>query len=192
MGGDAPVAKSRGSDFYDPHMFTEATSQNQFAASSVKIHGILSLDASKRNPISFLSEETMVTFAGCTLVIIDLSTMGCQYFQSLDQGGIGAVAVHPSREFLAVAEKSSSRAPNVYLYKYPGMNIVKFLKNGTERAYSAMTFNRKGDMLATVRAFRLEEDLSMNFGSNYVKYIAIICSLSIESLVGSITFQVMN
>lgn len=41
----------------------------------------------------------------------------------LDGGGIGAIAVHPSRSFLAVAEKCKHRSPNVYVYKYPDLSL---------------------------------------------------------------------
>lgn len=48
---------------------------------------------------------------------------------------MGAVAVHPSRRFLAVAEKCRTRSPNIYIYTYPELALVKVLKDGTERAY---------------------------------------------------------
>jgi cilia- and flagella-associated protein 44 len=57
------------------------------------------------------------------------------YLPGLDGGSIGAVAVHPSRRYLAVAEKCRMRAPNIYVYEYPSLTLAKVLRDGTERAF---------------------------------------------------------
>ncbi len=49
--------------------------------------------------------------------------------------------MHPSRKLLAVAEKCSWRAPNVYLYEYPSLILRGVLTGGTEHAYSAAAFD---------------------------------------------------
>lgn len=43
--------------------------------------------------------------------------------------------MHPSRQFLAVAEKCRHRSPNVYIYTFPELKLYKVLRDGTERAY---------------------------------------------------------
>jgi hypothetical protein len=58
-----------------------------------------------------------------------------QYLPGVDGGSIGAIAIHPMRTFLAVAEKCRFRSPNVYIYSYPDLKLRKVLQNGTERAY---------------------------------------------------------
>ncbi len=83
--------------------------------------------------------------------------MSHKYMSGLDGGGIGAVAVHPSRRFLAVAEKCRHRSPNVYVYSYPQLGLVKVMRNGTERAYSSLSFNDKGDTLARWGGAQREE-----------------------------------
>jgi hypothetical protein len=35
----------------------------------------------------------------------------------------------------AVAEKCRHRSPNIYIYTYPTLSLVKVLKGGTERSY---------------------------------------------------------
>lgn len=122
----------------------------QLPEDSIALSSILSLDASKRNPVHFLTPQTIVTFCGSTVVILDTATSEQQYLWGKDQGGIGAVAVHPSRELFAVAEKCSTRAPNVYLYSYPELELMKTLEKGTEKAYSSAAFDLQGEMLATV------------------------------------------
>jgi WD40 repeat protein len=75
------------------------------------------------------------------------------FFPSLDGGGIGAIAVHPARNVFAVAEKCSHRAPNVYLYSYPDLTLLKVMEGGTERQYSSLAFNDQGDTLASVGGY---------------------------------------
>ncbi len=37
-----------------------------------------------------------------------------------------------------------------YVYTYPGKGLVRVMRSGTDRAYSALAFNARGDMLASV------------------------------------------
>jgi len=86
---------------------------------------ILSLESHKRNNIAYIEDDVLVTSAGNNVVFITLSDMTMKYMPGIDGGGIGAIAVHPSRKFLAVAEKCRHRAPNVYVYSYPQLVLVK-------------------------------------------------------------------
>jgi len=47
-----------------------------------------------------------------------------------------------------VGEKGND--PNIYIYSYPELEIVKVLRKGTERSYASLSFGAKGDMLASV------------------------------------------
>jgi hypothetical protein len=50
------------------------------------------------------------------------------YLPGRDGGGVGAIAVHPSRALLAVGEKarpSSGAGPAVYLYSVPQLECVQ-------------------------------------------------------------------
>ncbi len=67
-----------------------------------------------------------------------------------DGRGIGALDVHPTRAYIAVAEKGDS--PNVYIYEYPSLKVFRILRKGTERAYSDVTFSADGNLIATVGA----------------------------------------
>jgi hypothetical protein len=46
--------------------------------------------------------------------------------------------VHPSRKFLAVAEKGQN--PNINVYEYPSLRLYRILRGGTERIYSFVDF----------------------------------------------------
>jgi WD40 repeat protein len=40
--------------------------------------------------------------------------------------------------------------PNVYIYSYPDLKIVRVLRKGTERTFAALAFNAAGDKLASL------------------------------------------
>ena len=114
---------------------------------------LLSLDAHKPNNIFYIQDDVVVTTSGCNVVFLNLTTMTQKLFPGLDGGGIGAVAVHPSRKVFAVAEKCRHRSPNVYLYSYPDLTLLKVLEEGTEKQYSSLAFNERGDTLASVGGY---------------------------------------
>lgn len=83
---------------------------------------------------------------GNVVVFFDLDTGKQTYFPSPRKGGIGALAVHPSGDFIALAEIRET--PYIYVLSYPGLKVHRILRNGTTFAYSNICFNSKGDKLA--------------------------------------------
>ena len=69
-------------------------------------------------------------------------------FFGQDSGGIGAISVHPSKTFYAVAEKGSS--PNIYIYEYPSIKLYRVLRKGTTNYYTSLDFSLSGERLASV------------------------------------------
>ncbi|KAG2482730.1 hypothetical protein HYH03_018361 [Edaphochlamys debaryana] len=115
---------------------------------------VLGLDTHRHHNALLIDEDTLVSAIGSHVVLLSLSTGQRRYLRGLDGGGVGAVAVHPSRTLLAVGEKArSGEGPCVYIYSYPALECVKVLSGGTERAYSALAFDAKGDTLASVGSF---------------------------------------
>ncbi|EGB09320.1 hypothetical protein AURANDRAFT_13977, partial [Aureococcus anophagefferens] len=86
--------------------------------------------------------------AGNALTLLHVPSMKRQYVFGLAKSGIGSFVVHPSRETFAVGEKG--KLPNVYIYEYPTLNIVKVLRNGATRGYACMCYSDNGQKLATV------------------------------------------
>jgi WD40 repeat protein len=64
-------------------------------------------------------------------------------------GSVGAITVHPSQKFFAVAEMMESD-PYIYVYKYPSLQICRILKGGAERGYADLCFNAKGTKIASI------------------------------------------
>lgn len=95
----------------------------------------------------------LMFYAHMCFYYADVITGSMRYVLGRDGSGIGAVAVHPSRAFFAVAERSIT-GPNVYIYSYPDLQLKHVLPGGTERAYSDVNFSHgDGNKLVTVGSF---------------------------------------
>jgi WD40 repeat protein len=100
-----------------------------------------------------LDSRTILTAVGNTVVFFDTDSGAMSFLEGRDSGGVGAVALHPDRSLFLVAEKSKRGSPNVYIYRRlasGSIELHRVLRNGTEHAYSAVSFNRDGSMIATV------------------------------------------
>ncbi|CAG9460447.1 unnamed protein product [Pedinophyceae sp. YPF-701] len=138
---------------YDPDDFLVPPEEGiSLPASTCEVHSVLGLNAHRRNNLAYVSDDVVVSAAGAELVFLNVSdtTLEQRFMPSLDGAGVGAFAVHPSKKWLAVAEMSLTRSPNIYVYAFPSLELQRVLRGGTERAYNALAFNPKGDMLASV------------------------------------------
>jgi WD40 repeat protein len=75
-----------------------------------------------------------------------------RYLMGRDGAGVGAVAVHPARTHIAVAERSHS-GPTISVYAYPSLQLQHVLVGGTERGFTDVNFSRGGDKLVSVGSF---------------------------------------
>ena len=105
-------------------------------------------DFTRRNNINLIEEDKIIYASGGNVVVETLSTHEKDFLLGIDEGGVGAIAVHPSKKLFAVGCKGVQ--PNIYIYSYPEMKIQKILRNGAERGYSCLAFNKAGDELASV------------------------------------------
>ena len=92
--------------------------------------------------------NTLCYVVGSAMVFENLNTRDREYILGLDEGGVSAMTIHPSKEYFAVAGRG--HRPRVFIYTYPEKEIIKILENGAERAYSSLNFNAAGTKLATV------------------------------------------
>ena len=89
--------------------------------------------------------------AGSIVHFLDLNTMTTSYLPSVGGNEVGCIEVQVERKLIAICEKGNM--PNVFIYEYPSLNLKRVLRNGTERAYSAVNFSGDGEKLATVGSF---------------------------------------
>ena len=98
-----------------------------------------------------LQDATLVFAAGSIVHFLDLNTMTTSYLPSVGGNEVGCIEVQVERKLIAICEKGNM--PNVFIYEYPSLNLKRVLRNGTERAYSAVNFSGDGEKLATVGSF---------------------------------------
>ena len=147
------ITASFSQDTSSPDDTVDQLAEGQLEHSAARILAADHLVASKRNNILLAKQNTLVTSAGNSIIFYDIVTGAKTYVLGRDGGGIGAIAVHPTESFIAVAEQCKLRAPNVYVYKLlqtSELEVEHVLKAGTEHSYSAVAFNKDGNLLATV------------------------------------------
>lgn len=86
--------------------------------------------------------------AGSRVHFLDTQSGDVSYLPSLSGCAVGAIGAHPSGAYLCVAETGCS--PLCCVYEYPSLRLYRVLRGGTERAYSACSFDPAGARLATV------------------------------------------
>lgn len=114
------------------------------------VYEIIGQDANKRYNFYFLNDTEILMAVANTFQIFNLDTKERKIFFSTEVGGIGVVVTHPTLKYFAVGECGSF--PNIYIYKYEEgkASLHRILRKGTEAMYSALSFNEKGDLLASV------------------------------------------
>ena len=141
--------------FYDLKSFERETPTSELPSTFAAPYHSFAFESAKRSNLHYLDDgATLLYAAGNYLHFIDLATMKQSYLPSVGGRGIGAIAVHPSKQYICVAEVGAEGAPPAaYLYEYPSLRLYRVLRHGTERAYTAVCFNVLGDKVASVGAF---------------------------------------
>ncbi|RHY08468.1 hypothetical protein DYB36_005157 [Aphanomyces astaci] len=145
---DAATSSSRVLDesfFYPQEELSRPQLQGEMSRDLVAFSALLGFDSKKRNNLHYLDDHTLLTSAGN-----NMATMQSKHVFGLGGGGVGAIAVHPSRGFFAVGDKGNK--PNITIYVYPSLKVFRVLRQGTERAYCSLRFSNDGAKLASVGA----------------------------------------
>ena len=101
-------------------------------------------DINRKGPFLFLVENDVLLYTSMNCVVLqNLSDGSRKYLPGIDENGVSAVAVHPSRCYIAVGGKGFN--PRIFIYSYPDLEIVKVCSGGAERGYASLNFNVDGD-----------------------------------------------
>lgn len=114
----------------------------------IALHHIFGADLTRVANLSFIEDDVIIYISGNAVIFENIGTGSKDYLLGIDEIGVGAVAVHPTRTKFAVGGKGYQ--PNVYIYEYPSLQICKVLRAGTERSYASLSFTEEGDKIATV------------------------------------------
>ena len=98
-----------------------------------------------------IDNENLIYACGMTYHIINILKKEVTVYFSRDGGGIGAIGLHPSKKYFAIAEKGTF--PNIYIYDYPNLKLYRILRKGTEKSYSSVNFSFNGNSVASVGSF---------------------------------------
>lgn len=136
-------------DYYYPENHKEKEIvDSDLPTKLLKFNEIIGQDFSRRFNYNFFNKEEMLLANANTFQIININTFERKIFHSTEIGGIGAIAIHPEKKFFAIAE--CGEFPNIYIYEYPSLKLYRILRKGTEKGYTSINFNSRGDMLASV------------------------------------------
>ncbi len=119
--------------------------------SCINPDSILGMDTSRIDNLKYVDNSTVMYTSGNALCCMNVSESGVgkrRFLFDLDCRGIGCFALHPSGSIFAVGELGDS--PNIYMYSYPELDLIRVLKKGTTRGYSCMAFSMNLSYLAGV------------------------------------------
>lgn len=105
-------------------------------------------DCTRRANLQVVDHGTVVFIAGNYVVILNLKEQLQTYIRSTGGRGMGAIAVHPSKKYIAAGE--IGERPNLNIYEYPSLQLYRILKAGAEKSYTSLDFSLNGSLLASV------------------------------------------
>jgi len=114
----------------------------------LSLHHIFGFDVSRRENWCLIEPDKVLFASGSSVVIQNIKDGSRDYLLSIDDQGVGCIAVHPSKKYFAVGGKGYQ--PCIYIYSYPELKVCKVLKDGAERGYACMDFSADGQKLASV------------------------------------------
>lgn len=105
----------------------------------------------KRSNVFPIDESTLIYASGTCVSFYNTTTKERKLHFVQNFGGVASVAVHPLKQFFAVAEKGEW--PRITIMEYPSLKVYRVLRKGTERSYSNISFNKSGQSLASVGSY---------------------------------------
>jgi len=135
-------------EYYPDDYVDKPVPDSDISKRNQKFYGCYGFQSMKRFNLHFLEDEVVIFVSGNTYQILNVVTKEKKIFFGKDTDGIGSIAVHPTRQYFAVAEKGSW--PNIYIYEYPSLKLYRILRRGTEKMYSHCEFSSSGLKLASV------------------------------------------
>lgn len=171
-------------DFFYPDDYKEKkTIDKDIPSSFLKFQNFIGFDSKRRYNMHFLSPKEIIFANGNTFQILNLETLERRVFQGSEYGGVGCIAVHPSRKYFAVG--GCGDFPNIYIYEYPSLKLYRILRRGTEKAFACLEFNSKGDQLASVGS---DPDYNMVIW-NWMNEIIILKSKAFSQEIFKVVFS---
>ena len=82
---------------YDVASLRKPVSVADLGKDYLALHHVFGSDLTRRNNIALIENHRLIYALGNTVVLEDITTGGKDYLLSVEEGGVGCIAVHPSR-----------------------------------------------------------------------------------------------
>lgn len=137
---DEAQTQAKAIDFYYPENHVEKKLVDcHISRRNARFYGVMGFQSYKRYNIHFLTDKVIIYTVGNKFQTFNLETKETVTYDGHDNDGVGSIAVHPTRNYFAVAEKGAN--PLIYIYAYPSMQLYRILQGGTEMAYVHCEFS---------------------------------------------------
>ncbi|KEG14826.1 flagellar associated protein [Trypanosoma grayi] len=127
------------------HVYQEAKVGTRFFS----LHGI---DSTRYNGVCALTGSVILMCSGRFVLFVDMQSGMIEPSPGPVNGGVGAVAVHPTRRYYVVCEKAA-KDPLIRAHAWPSRAEVGVFVGGALKGFSACCFNTDGSKMATVSMY---------------------------------------
>ena len=124
---------------YDYSTLVSSPVSHKLSPTLLSFHHSFGYDLLRRSNLYVVDPDRVMFISGNLIHFLTLSSGEFSYLRSASGQGLGALAVHPTRQYIAVAEKGS--LPVINIFTYPSLKLDRVLRGGTETAYSHLTFS---------------------------------------------------
>jgi len=137
-----------------PEQWARKRLPTELPESLCRLYKNLGFEGSKHNNAFLLDDTTLLLAGGTCVRLLRTDTLESTYIKSKGCGGVGALAVSNSKTYFAVGERAlEGERPNIFVYEYPTLKLLRVLRRGTENAYTALAFSASGEKIASVGSF---------------------------------------
>ena len=95
-------------------------------------------DSRRRQNLHMLDSRTLAFVTGNLIHFLDPDEGQIRCRRSANGTGISCMVVHPTEAIFAVAEKGEN--PPIILFSWPQLEVVRVLRNGTQKEFSCIAF----------------------------------------------------
>jgi hypothetical protein len=93
------VFKQKMSESVDIAMLRRPQSIADVGKDFIALHHVFGTDISRRDNLSFIDDQTLAYVNGNCVIFENIWSRNRTYLLGIDDGGVGCIAVHPSRLF---------------------------------------------------------------------------------------------
>jgi hypothetical protein len=89
---------------------------------SLVLSSIFGYDSLRKDQLHLLEHGKIIYASGPAVILEDVLKKTRDYLLSIDEQGVGCLAVHPSKKFFAVGGKGFH--PSIYVYTFPELKVM--------------------------------------------------------------------